>query len=367
MLAEKKNFVYASSTMDTLAREAAKLAPYNINLFLCGESGVGKEELAREIHRLSGRPGKFVAINCANLMETLVESELFGYVKGAFTGALQNKRGLLEEANKGTFFLDEIGDLPLNLQAKLLRVIQERCFRPLGATKDVEIDIRFLAASHKNLGQLVEQKLFREDLFYRIQESTLQIPPLRERPEDIEILSHHFVQQFTREFRLASRTLSPEAMDRLVQYGWPGNIRELKNVCRMAVILASGSEITLEQIKLPSGKPALSQLEPAVDNPALPTRESTVHEDPAAVTSAPSEATSSNKKTDSVFWDSVLASMEKSGNLRNIIQDFERNLILSLLDQEDATQVSVAGRLGISVRTLQRVINRSGSESIQAQ
>lgn len=346
----RQGLVYASKSMESVVNEAAKLSPYNINLFLCGESGVGKEELAREIHRISGRGGRFVAVNCANLTETLLESELFGHMKGAFTGAFQNKKGLLEEADKGTFFLDEIGDLPMALQAKLLRVIQERQFRPIGSSKDVAVDLRFLSASHKNLVDLVQQKSFREDLYYRIQESTLVIPPLRNRREDMEVLAHHFVQMFSSEFQLPARHLSAGALERIMCHSWPGNIRELKNVCRMAVILSSSTEVLAEHIRLPV---ALSAVElPSIEEPKVA---------PPVVAPAPEPEISGK------IPDLFAANLELSGNLKGIIQEFELSLVSKLLDEQGATQLSVADRLGISVRTLQRMINRPSVERIHTQ
>lgn len=308
----EKKFICASSQMDALLAQAQKLAPFNVSILIQGESGVGKEELARLIHKLSLREGKFIAINCANLTESLLESELFGYIRGAFTGASTTKRGLFLEADQGTFFLDEITELPLNLQAKLLRVLQERCIRPIGSNQEIPIDVRLLAASSQDLNKAVSENRFREDLFYRVQEMTLSIPPLRERKEDIEILAHHFISKFVKEFKFPERKLNSEALHKLISHRWPGNIRELKNVCRTTVILSSALEISAEQIRLPSEKTNLAS--------------------------------------------------HTAGSLKERSSKFEYDLISDLLSKPGETQATIAGKLGISVRTLQRILDREDED-----
>ena len=210
-----------------------------------GESGTGKDVLARAIHYESVRAGEpFMEITCTAMPETLLESELFGHERGAFTDAKTQKKGLLELAHGGTMFLDEIGDMAPALQAKLLRVLEERRFRRVGGTKDLAVDIRVMAATNKELRTAVEQGIFRKDLYYRLQVVIITIPPLRERREDIPLLTQHFLDHFSRDFKKRPPRLSPAAERLLVQYDWPGNVRELRNVIERAMILVDGAELT---------------------------------------------------------------------------------------------------------------------------
>ncbi len=229
----------------------ARVAKSNSTVLILGESGTGKELVARAIHRLSSRAQKpFVALNSAALPETLLESELFGFEKGAFTGAVKSKPGKLEMASGGTFFLDEIGDLPLSLQAKLLRVLETQEIERLGATGTVKIDVRFLAATHQNLEEKVKNKSFREDLYYRLNVVSISIPPLRERREDIAVLTEHFIRKFSSQMGKPSPILNREAFEAMLNYGWPGNVRELENAVERAVLLARGDQIDVEDLKL---------------------------------------------------------------------------------------------------------------------
>ena len=210
---------------------------------LLGESGTGKELFARTLHAFSNRAdGPFVAINCAAIPETLLETELFGHEKGAFTGANARKPGRFELAHRGTLFLDEIGDLPIGLQAKILRALEEKRFERVGGTQSLQVDVRVVAATNRNLKAAVASRQFREDLFFRLSVFPIDIPPLRERQGDIDILARCFVDRFCRDLkkRLA---LSPEAVDELRRYKWPGNVRELQNCIERAVILADGDTI----------------------------------------------------------------------------------------------------------------------------
>ncbi len=230
--------------MRTLLDLVDRLAKTDSNALIVGESGVGKELVAQSFHRLSHRNhGPFVDINCGAIQETLLESEMFGYEKGAFTGADTAKPGLFELADRGTLFLDEIGELSPRLQVKLLRVLETKSFFRVGGTKQVKVDIRLVAATNKNLMSEVEENRFRQDLLYRINTLTIEIPPLRERTDDIPLLAEYFAG------RLASQglvTISEDALDRLCQYHWPGNVRELRNVMERAVILTTGGRITAE-------------------------------------------------------------------------------------------------------------------------
>ena len=225
-----------------------RVAPTNATVLLRGESGVGKELFARAIHFLSPRANKpFIAVNCAAIPENLLEAELFGYEKGAFTGAYGTKKGKFELADGGTIFLDEIGDMPLSLQVKLLRVLQEKEVERLGASKPIKVDVRVIAATNRELERLIEKGSFREDLYYRLNVVPIFIPPLRERREDIPILVQHFLGGFKREYAKEVQ-VSPEVMDALVNYGWPGNVRELQNVIERMVILDTDGVLTQEEL-----------------------------------------------------------------------------------------------------------------------
>jgi len=218
-------------------------------VLILGETGTGKELLARTIHELSPRKdGPFVAVNCSALPETLLEAEFFGFKKGAFTGAVKDRKGKLEAADKGTLFLDEIGDMPLSIQAKLLRVIQERCFEPIGSNKTISVDIRIICATNKNLEELVEKEKFRKDLYYRINVIKLELPPLRERKEDIPLLVDTFISHFNKVLGKDIKGVSPEAISLLMSYNWPGNIRELENIIERASILCFGDIIDIEHL-----------------------------------------------------------------------------------------------------------------------
>ena len=213
-------------------------------MLLEGESGTGKELFARALHALSPRAdGPFVAINCAAIPETLLETELFGHEKGAFTGAAARKPGRFELAHRGTLFLDEIGDLPLALQAKILRALEEKQFERVGGTQSLHVDVRVVAATNRQLKQRVAERQFREDLYFRLSVFPIQIPPLRERPDDILILARHFVEKFCRDLNKKLLTLAPAAIDELQAYPWPGNVRELQNCIERAVILTEGDTI----------------------------------------------------------------------------------------------------------------------------
>ncbi len=225
---------------------AHKIAPCDVSVLITGETGTGKGLLARAIHRLSPRAtGSFVAFSCANLPETLVEDELFGHEKGAFTGAIVSRRGRFETADQGTLFLDEIGDLALGLQAKLLRVIQERSFERLGSNTPLTVNVRLVCATHRNLAEMVEQGKFREDLYYRLNVVQLHLPPLRDRREEIPLLVHHFLQRFAAQFGKKTRRFSRLALHALEEHDWPGNVRELENVVQRAVVMAEAPTVEI--------------------------------------------------------------------------------------------------------------------------
>lgn len=250
--AEPVGVIAESPAMAEVLRVAERAADSRATVLLTGESGVGKEVIAKFIHARSPRSGeKFVAVSCAALPETLLESELFGYEKGAFTGAQASKLGRFELANKGTLFLDEIGEVPQTIQVKLLRVLQEREFERLGAVEPTKVDVRLLAATNKDLPTEVDAGRFRLDLLYRLQVVELTIPPLRERREDIEPLTRSFLLKFSQENGRAVREVDPKALEALLRYAWPGNVRELENAVERAVVLASPEQQALTVELLP--------------------------------------------------------------------------------------------------------------------
>ena len=243
--------VFASPKFCAVYDLTLQVAASEANILILGESGTGKELIAGTLHRNSlRREHPFVSLNCAALSDTLLESQLFGHLRGAFTGAVVNQKGLLEEADGGTLFLDEIGDVSPAVQAKLLRVIQERDFIPVGSTKPKKVDVRFVAATNKDLAREVSEGRFREDLYYRLNVITIELPPLRERPEDIEPLALHFLRRFAGRMSKNIHSIEVYALEALQRYSWPGNVRELENVMERAVILTNGPSITAAVIPL---------------------------------------------------------------------------------------------------------------------
>jgi two-component system response regulator PilR (NtrC family) len=235
-----ENLVYRSAKMHELLNVLHKVAQSNANALVTGESGTGKDFIAKLLHDLSRRKtNNFVSSNCAAFPEGLLESELFGHMKGAFTGAHENKQGLFEIADKGTLFLDEIGEMPVNLQAKLLRVLENGIFRRVGGTSDIRVDVRIVAATNKNLTEEVASHRFREDLYYRLNVIHLHIPPLRERKEDIPLLIEHFIRKFVS----TEKKISPGAMNLLLNYTWKGNVRELENVLERILLMSADKEV----------------------------------------------------------------------------------------------------------------------------
>jgi two-component system NtrC family response regulator len=250
-----RGLITSSDSMLKICRTVEKVAPANVTVLLLGESGTGKEVLAHGVHDLSPRAGKrFVAINCAAIPDTLLESELFGYEKGAFTGAAKQTAGRIEYANEGTLFLDEIGDLPLPLQAKFLRFLQERVIERLGGRGEIPVDVRVVCATHRDLTGMIKEGSFREDLYYRLSEITVQIPPLRERPGDAILLAQAFLERNVHELGRNIRGFSPDALNALEGHTWPGNVRELENLVKRATIMADGTQITASDLGLAPGQ-----------------------------------------------------------------------------------------------------------------
>lgn len=244
-----ENIITKNDMMFQIFETIRKIADYNTSVLITGESGTGKELVAKAIHYHGIRSSKpFIALNCGAIPENLLESELFGYVKGAFTDAYQNKKGLFEEANGGTLLLDEIGELPSTLQVKLLRTLQDGEVRKLGDTKQIKLDVRIIAATAKHLAQEVRNENFREDLFYRLNVIQISLPPLRERREDIPLLANHFINRYNEKHHLKVKSISSAALNLLLEHDWQGNIRELENAIERAVILSEGSRIEISTL-----------------------------------------------------------------------------------------------------------------------
>lgn len=245
-----QNIIAKSQSFCGVFEVIKRLSPYNTTVLITGESGTGKELIARAIHEHSPRRGKpFIAINCGAIPESLIESELFGHKRGAFTDASRDKKGLFEEAQGGTLFLDEVGDLPLHLQVKLLRALQERAIRRVGDEHDIPIDVRLISATLRNIEQEVACGRFRDDLLYRLNVVSIHLPPLRERPEDITVLIEHFMKKHALRLNMPQKRLPPEVLKTLLEYSWPGNARELENCIERALVLSDGD--TLDRSALP--------------------------------------------------------------------------------------------------------------------
>jgi two-component system response regulator GlrR len=246
---EFRNIVSKNEKMQNILGQVSHVARTDSTIFIYGESGTGKELIAKAIHLASNRKDKpFVGINCAAIPETLLESELFGHEKGAFTGAIRDSKGLFTQAHEGTIFLDEISDMPLSIQAKLLRVLQEKQFYPIGSEKPVEVDVRVIVATNKDLETEMKEGRFREDLFYRVHVIPIHLPPLRERKEDIPLLVEYFLKTFSHEMKKEVKGIAPTAMQKLMLYDWPGNVRELKNIIEYAVAMTRQEVISEDLI-----------------------------------------------------------------------------------------------------------------------
>jgi formate hydrogenlyase transcriptional activator len=255
-----EQIVGRSAALRRVLRQVEVVAPTDSGVLIQGETGTGKELIAQALHDLSARRGRaFVKVNCAAIPSGLLESELFGHEKGAFTGAIMRKPGRFELADKGTLFLDEVGDIPLELQAKLLRVLQEREFERLGSTRTQQVDVRVIAATHRDLKQMVEEGTFRSDLYYRLHVFPVTIPPLRDRREDIPFIVRHFVAKYSQRMNRQIETVSPHTMEVLRDYDWPGNVRELQNFIERAVILSPGTTLRAPLEELTQDSVQISQ------------------------------------------------------------------------------------------------------------
>jgi two-component system response regulator HydG len=321
-----RSLIFSSQAMSKLAVLVQRIAPRDVTVLLTGESGTGKERVAEALVQASGRADKpFLRFNCAALTAELAEAELFGHTKGAFTGAIKARPGLFREADGGTLLLDEIGELPAQIQAKLLRVLQEGEVRPVGEDHPVKVDVRIIAATHRDLMQMSVEGKFREDLYYRLKVVHLRIPPLRERPEDIPMLARHFLGEFSRRFGVGPYKLTPSLLERLNAYGWPGNVRELENALESAVALSQGNELDLSL--LPSSAP------PTTSEPSIAA--------PIAVAPAPSGDTA-------------------HADLKARMDAYERGIIVAALETARGNRSLAARNLGINRATLHGKLRKYG-------
>jgi DNA-binding NtrC family response regulator len=272
------NIIGRSAAMRDIFQTVERVAPTRATVLLAGESGVGKDMIARAIHHHSPRARHaFVKINCTALPENLMESELFGYEKGAFTGASVSKPGKFEQADQGTAFLDEIGDVPGNIQVKLLRILQERQFERLGSNLTRNVDVRVIAATNVDLRAALEEGRFREDLYYRLNVVPISIPPLRQRREDIPFLALHFVQKLSKDLGSRAKDISPGAMDRLLEYSWPGNVRELENTIERSLVLAGGETLQASDMRIEAARNVGAAAASSQTQPLLPEGETLEH------------------------------------------------------------------------------------------
>jgi DNA-binding NtrC family response regulator len=326
---DTREMVYRDEAMSHVVKLAQQIAPSDASVLVTGESGTGKEVLARYVHARSNRArGPFISVNCAAIPEALLESELFGHEKGAFTGAVARRIGKFEEANGGTLLLDEISEMDVRLQAKLLRALQERVIDRVGGTRPVPVDIRIIATSNRNLAEAVRDGVFREDLLFRLNVVNLKLPPLRERPADVLELAQHFVRLYSQANGVPLRPLSTDAKRQLSLARWPGNVRELENTMHRAVLMASGDEIGPEAILSPEGLRLDQSKPPAVAHAAF-----------AA--------------------EAVTRSL-----VGRTVADVERDLILETLKHCLGNRTHAANILGISIRTLRNKLNEYSSAGV---
>jgi DNA-binding NtrC family response regulator len=326
---DSEDFLFRDPAMQRVVKMAEQVAASEASILITGESGTGKEVIARFVHSRSKRSAKpFISVNCAAIPEALLESELFGHEKGAFTGAIARRVGKFEEASGGTLLLDEISEMDVRLQAKLLRAIQERVIDRVGGTKPVPVDIRILATSNRNLTEAVREGSFREDLLFRLNVVNLKLPALRERPGDIVALADHFVAKYAKANGLPKRELSDDARTALLQAPWPGNVRELENTLHRAVLLATGTMIGAEAIVLPDG---------------MGLSEAVRMHSPAQQLAETAEAMS-------------------RALVGRTVADVERELILDTLDHTWGNRTHAANILGISIRTLRNKLNQYADE-----
>jgi DNA-binding NtrC family response regulator len=348
-------FVGRSPVILRLRQLIERVAPTDATVFITGENGTGKEMVAHELYRRSSRKqNPFIKVNCAAVSEALIESEFFGHERGAFTGATDRREGRFELAHQGTLLLDEVSEIPANLQAKLLRVLQEREFERVGGNRTIKVNVRILATSNRDLVSYVEQGSFRQDLYYRLNVFPVHVPPLRDRPEDIAPLAEHFLARFSRKLGIKVAGFSASALDALANYRWPGNVRELQNTIERAVILTEkGRPVTSAVLGLPvsgkfkgSGEALLNSVAPFDFNAEPPLEE-------VAASAAPSEATGADFRAEEgapAVSESVAVTAANGTVLS--LAELEKQAIRKALEQTGGNRTKAAEALGISIRTL---------------
>ncbi len=338
---DSQSFIYRDQVMKNVVALAEQVAPSEASILVTGESGTGKEVMARFVHEKSRRKNKaFIAVNCAAIPENLLESELFGHEKGAFTGAVARRVGKFEEADGGTLLLDEISEMDVRLQAKLLRAVQERQIDRVGGSKPVDVNIRIIATSNRNLQEAVKAGDFREDLFFRLNVVNLCVPPLRERPADIKVLAAHFASKYAEVNHLPVREINDDAMNMLTAHDWPGNVRELENAIHRSVLLASGDTIAPGAILLPDGSGQLSGMQIGASSPS---------EVSAPLSHSAGEA----------YGAAMPAQL-----VGKTVAEVERDLIIDTLSHCLGNRTHAANILGISIRTLRNKLNQYNSDGV---
>ena len=349
---EDQKLLGTSPVMQQLKATLNKLARSQAPVHISGESGTGKEVAARLIHLLGPRSsGPFIPVNCGAIPSELMESEFFGHKKGSFTGATEDKVGLFQSAQGGTLFLDEVADLPISMQVKLLRAIQEKKIRPIGTQQEIAVDIRLLSATHKNLQQLVQQGLFRQDLYYRIHVIEVNMPPLRDRAQDIMLLANTFIDQICKEWGIDVPALSKAAQQALLQYTFPGNVRELHNILERALTLSDSAEILPESLQLPdfnsSQPPLLSQQQRVSESAYLSENRPTA---------SASHAIKPNEQ-------SLNAQGLPTEGLESYLENIEKKLILQALETSYWNRTVAAKKLGMTFRSLRYRLKKFGLDS----
>ncbi len=333
---EQRMLIGQSLPIQQLRVTLKKIARSQAPVFITGESGTGKEVVANLVHRLSNRnEGPFIAINCGAIPADLLESELFGHKKGSFTGATQDKQGLIQSAHGGSLFLDEIAELPLNMQVKLLRAVQEKAIRPIGSETEIDVDFRVISASHQDLESLVQQGKFRQDLFFRIHVMDLVLPPLRERGQDILILAQHFIQKVSREWEIPAKALTPRAKEFLLAQYYPGNVRELRNIIERAITLSDEDYIDVQHLQ------------------SAPLRRSVQIQPPSSVDqllTTSSELTLSSKKL-------------PDEGLELYLENIEKEILLNALNITHWNRTLAAKKLGMSFRSLRYRLKKFGLDT----
>ncbi|WP_020656067.1 sigma-54 interaction domain-containing protein [Massilia niastensis] len=366
LLVRATAFVFADPRSRALQELIERVAPSEATILITGETGTGKELIARHVHALSRRSaGKFVAINCGAFSETLIESELFGYEKGAFTGAVGAKPGWFETANGGTLFLDEIGDLPMPMQVKLLRVLQEREVVRLGSRQALPIDVRLMAATNVDLAGAVRAGRFREDLYYRLQVISLPLLPLRERPGDVMPLTRHFLQTYAERLHLGEVSLSPDGELALRQYPWPGNIRELENVIHRALLVCRNGRVTAADLSLsplmaavaPTSAPIPAPFAAPIATPLAPAMPACLAAPAPLPLSEPEPGIAPVRESERFHaaWQALLDSGEQI-----TFEALQLQLVLAAWESSDRNQLRTARYLNISRNVLRTYLKKAG-------